>query len=1344
MAETLCGANASLRSHEKLRAMRLALLMGTAAALPQMSLGQDACTLGSAILTCSGDQSGGILAESPIETLDVHDLTTGITPAASTVGILYETDTNATLLSDTGSYAIHARDADGIRVRTIAGDAYVRHTGDVTAEGGRGLHVFADNGAAVIEGAGDVSASLDAISARPRDGAAVLNWTGAITSTEGRGIYLRADQGSASASGAGIITAREDAVTLDSRGAGDSTSLTWSGDITSQAGNGVKVTSDNGGANVEGDGVVRAAGNGIEVDARGAGGHASINWLGDITGTDGFGARVHAANGGADLQGAGRVVAGTFGLTAEAVGGTAEVIWEGDMTASGGTGLSASSTSHGATVRGSGTILASGTGLTAHTTSGGSAVVNWQGDVTSTTREGLLAWSASGGASAMGSGDITGATHGIWIETRGSQTAALNWSGDITGDSGVGLRVFSANGSASASGDGAVTGALDAIHLASESSGTVALNWSGDIRSTAGNGVHVTSAQGAVSSTTQGAIAADEGGIYAWNGTADGNRNVAVRHDGTLTAGGVGVEARSSAAAVSARVTGDMETGAQGIFAQSLGARTVAVEQTGTLRSGHTGIEAYSATGTVNVTQAGTLDSAGHGISAITEGGSSVFVGKTGDLAANWTGLSASSATGGVTVRMTGGDLSSGGDGIVAANEGAEMVVVEMTGDVTAGGDGVAASSSNGEVYASVIGAVRAGGTGVAATNTGSGEVGVTQTGDVIAGGDGLVAASATGNTTVSLTEGDVLAGANGLRLSGFGNLSANIAEGTSVTGGAGFAGVLMETGLNNTVTNYGRIANSGGIDDFAILAEGNDTLVENHGTISGNVSLGPWANGFNNHEDALLESGSLLSLGVGNTLRNEGTLSPGGTGRVMTTVLDGNLDMGSSSALLLDVDMSAGTTDVLQVSGTAAVRGEMTLRFATASATPASYNVVTTGAGLTAQDLMVTNDFVTSAVQTVNDGHDLQLTITGINLTPEGLTGPGSAFGRYLTRSLAAGGEGVDAFGAMILNNGSLEGAQQVYDEVAPAAYLDGFSAGYQHGLTFAESLMSCAVPAGLNAPVAEGSCQWTRFGFGTATRDAVGSGSASTDTFTFSHGAQKALGQGDWRIGGAIGMTQSATSGSSGDSSDATNFHAGLSLKYAPGPYVLAAALTGTRGMMDSTRYVDLGSEVQTLTGETHVNAYTLKLRGAYVIEQDGFYLKPQVDLDTTVLRSDSFTETGGTAALRVEGLDEVIYSLTPALEVGTNSYRANGSVLRSFARLGASFYSQEGVSLTSRLASDATGVEGFRVNGGGDTEIWSVGAGFTAFQAGGWSAEALVEWNVGDATDERQASIKLRTLF
>ena len=69
------------------------------------------------------------------------------------------------------------------------------------------------------------------------------------------------------------------------------------------------------------------------------------------------------------------------------------------------------------------------------------------------------------------------------------------------------------------------------------------------------------------------------------------------------------------------------------------------------------------------------------------------------------------------------------------------------------------------------------------------------------------------------------------------------------------------------------------------------------------------------------------------------------------------------------------------------------------------------------------------------------------------------------------------------------------------------------------------------------------------------VGGGSASTDTFTFSHGAQKALGQGDWRIGGAIGMTQSATSGSSGDSSDATNFHAGLSLKYAPGPYVLAA---------------------------------------------------------------------------------------------------------------------------------------------------------------------------------------------
>ena len=51
-------------------------------------------------------------------------------------------------------------------------------------------------------------------------------------------------------------------------------------------------------------------------------------------------------------------------------------------------------------------------------------------------------------------------------------------------------------------------------------------------------------------------------------------------------------------------------------------------------------------------------------------------------------------------------------------------------------------------------------------------------------------------------------------------------------------------------------------------------------------ILLGTGGNGFVNHANAWLLSGSSMVLGAGNLLRNDGYLSPGDLDRVQTTVL--------------------------------------------------------------------------------------------------------------------------------------------------------------------------------------------------------------------------------------------------------------------------------------------------------------------------------------------------------------------------------------------------------------------------------------------------------------------------
>ncbi|MBM4040030.1 MAG: PEP-CTERM sorting domain-containing protein [Planctomycetes bacterium] len=194
-------------------------------------------------------------------------------------------------------------------------------------------------------------------------------------------------------------------------------------------------------------------------------------------------------------------------------------------------------------------------------------------------------------------------------------------------------------------------------------------------------------------------------------------------------------------------------------------------------------------------------------------------------------------------------------------------------------------------------------------------DVSVTHTGSITTFGHtshGILAQSDAGSGragTVTVTLGsEILAqGANSHGIlaqsvgsSGLGgNIGITIGSGT-VQGGSGLgAGVYLDGGANNTLTNAGHISALSGMAVRATV--GNDTIV-NNGIIAGNVSLGTGVNAIMNCLGAILNSGPDVNLGAGNILTNAGVISPGGLGAICQTTIVGDLALEPTSLLEIEI----------------------------------------------------------------------------------------------------------------------------------------------------------------------------------------------------------------------------------------------------------------------------------------------------------------------------------------------------------------------------------------------------------------------------------------------------------
>ena len=401
---------------------------------------------------------------------------------------------------------------------------------------------------------------------------------------------------------------------------------------------------------------------------------------------------------------------------------------------------------------------------------------------------------------------------------------------------------------------------------------------------------------------------------------------------------------------------GDVIGQESGIHVENNGSGMLTVTANGDVTGGteHKGISAENhGTDLTLTTGIGTTVSGGDGIRARNRGSGVLTVIANGDVIGKdeyGEGISADNSGTDLTVTTAAGTTVKGVySGISAQNQGSGALMVTANGDVSGTGSlgpysyGTGISAWNGfsdtpagtdlTVTTGVGTTVAGSQIGIQAHNYGSGMLTIAANGNVT-GTDAVgIYASSNSSTPIDLTVGSgatIAGGSAGVKFAGgktntiknhgtIENLSGP--SGVAVLTGAGdetldnygsIFGLVNLGGGNNTINNFGTmVANS----PVIIGGAGNDVFNNDH-IITGDVDLGGGANAFNNLASGVFNAGTTVLVGVGNDFTNSGTLKPGGSGTIRTTLITGNFVQTSTGILEVDVN-AGGQSDLLVVRGT-------------------------------------------------------------------------------------------------------------------------------------------------------------------------------------------------------------------------------------------------------------------------------------------------------------------------------------------------------------------------------------------------------------------------------------------
>lgn len=597
--------------------------------------------------------------------------------------------------------------------------------------------------------------------------------------------------------------------------------------------------------------------------------------------------------------------------------------------------------------------------------------------------------------------------------------------------------------------------------------------------------------------------------------------------------------------------------------------------------------------------------------------------------------------------------------------------------------------------------------------------------------------------------------GAGGVDSGGNANHSEGIAMGAGVIKNYAGAiisgydrGILIDDGSGNSaygsveITNAGTIVGYAG-DAITVVGDYDDLLI-NSGKIIGNVDLGGGTNILDNKAGGLLEVGTMLSVGAGNTVNNDGTISPGGTGTVESTALTGGLKQSATGTLAIDLDAAAGTSDRVDVSEGADLDGAVKLSVAGPAIAGGTSTVLTAADGVTLTGLELIASPALQAFLIYPDANTVQVSYN-LSFAPNiGLTQNETAVGEHLNDAVDADPTKLDEITSALLAVTSDGEYRSALDQLSPEIYGDSAVSTLYGAHAFGNSLLSCHKRDAQFAAVSEDECLWAAFTGRTLDQNASAQGLGYDEqTWGFSGGGQVAVAPG-LMLGLAGGIEQGNADATNGASADIDRAYAGLALKHVAGPWVVAGAVFGGTGSTDTTRPINFGGLVTTATGDQTVSHLSGRLRVAYQMGGNALYAKPMIDVEATHLWIGSVQEQGGSGALSIASSEETVFSASPAVEIGGEVMIDGGTLVRPFARLGGVFYSEDHVTITSSFIGGPAGVPGFATQAEVEDVMGNVGAGLDLVWRDGTTIKAQYDGLFGSEVQQHTFGAKASVKF
>lgn len=848
-------------------------------------------------------------------------------------------------------------------------------------------------------------------------------------------------------------------------------------------------------------------------------------------------------------------------------------------------------------------------------------------------------------------------------------------------------------------------------------------------------------------------IVANNHGIFT--STIDGDTEIIVSAPNSITAT-TGIDAKSTGVGnftidVNADITGTTGEGIN-VFA-NMGETIIYLGNDVNIRSGF----AEGVRGEILANGADfTVQGAGSG--SVIGGSHGIVVGSKGNIFIDGIGLVGSFGGDAVRAFSSGGDIvitnineAIGGQvGILANGDGGEIRISAE--DVAGNTNGIEVenSASSTSILIETTGNVQAGNTGIHTLHLGSGILSI-KANNVIGYNENGISArtTGTGGPIEINTHGSIIGDENGISVLNFGlgNSTINILEG-SVSGGAIANlsdGIDIESsvGLTNTV-NLSQGTSIFSLLNTAIRAQNGDDVINNSGTVIGDVKLGSGANTFNNHSGGLFATGLVADLGMGNFLINSGTVSPGGEGTILTTSLTGDFIQTAAGTLISDLDGALATSDLVDITGSADIAGILRPTLINPTDIQQDFTILTAAGGVTDSGLSVVDGPVTSFELLYPNANDVVVSTT-VDFLIDGLNPNQMNIAANLNNVLGLGGGELTQVQGGLTGLPDSESIAKALDQLGGESFFNLEQASLHSSLSFANSLLSCKQSGRSFTVISEGQCAWLQPQGRVLNRSQSANNIGFDEQLTgLTSGAQFSLAP-NWHLGFGMGYESGFLNTNAAAHADFRRFQAGATLKYQHDSWLFAGSISGGVSQNDLARNITFGGLNLTANSAPNVSFVSSQLRAAYLIERNAWSFKPTLDFAVTHLNRSGVIEVGGGAAnLDVSGSGNTYFSISPSLEISREYALENETKIRAFADFGITSISGDEASLTASFLDAPAGAGSFNARGELDRVFGDIELGATLFTENGYNFSAKYQGRFSENTSIHGAQLKASFKF